>query len=110
MAGFIMTSSGFWNPVLWIAAMIVMAVIAYVIRSGGNNRHKEGTQRLPFYSGNKVERSHIKAGNIYWGFFETLERYYTLLRRMHTGIVNDYVYSFVIVVVVLAVIMLGVSA
>ena len=33
---------------------------------------------------------HVRAHNLYWGFFEAMKRYYDPVVRAHTGIVNDY--------------------
>ncbi|PJB21233.1 MAG: hydrogenase, partial [Euryarchaeota archaeon CG_4_9_14_3_um_filter_38_12] len=61
----------------------------------------------PFLSGNpepEKENVHIRAGNLFWGFTEALKDYYTPAVKEHTGIVNDYVYWFVIVLAVLFII------
>ena len=41
------------------------------------------------------EEVHVRAGNIYWGFIEALKGYYDTMKRMHTGIINDYIAWFV---------------
>ncbi|ASA78380.1 MULTISPECIES: hydrogenase [Thermococcus] len=87
--------SGFWNPIVWLALLIVFAVIGYVIYSRGNRSYKPNTDQVkPFLSGNEVEdveEIRVRAGDIYWGFIEALKGYYNVLMRMHTGDVRDYI-------------------
>ena len=102
----ILTGSGFWDPVVWLAVFIVVLAIVYIIRSRGRERYKHGTeQTVPFFSGNVPPEENIKSGNLYWGFFETMGKYYRLLKRVHSGVVNDYVYSFVVLLVVFLLVM-----
>jgi len=110
VTGFVLTTeAGHWDPILWLAAFTIILAIVYIIRSRGYKKYKRGTeQTLPFFSGNLPPAANIKSSNIYWGFFEAMGRYYKWLRRAHTGVVNDYVYSFVmLLVVILAAMTLG---
>jgi len=109
MTGLLVTSSGYWHPLAWLAVMALAVILALIIRSFGNNRFRKGTdQQVPFYSGNRAPEGRIKSSNLYWGFFTAMEKYFRWLRRLHTGIVNDYVYWFVLVMVImLAAVMLG---
>jgi len=102
MIGLLKTGAGFWNPLVWLAALLVTALAVYVIRSRGSKKYRPGTgQTMPFFSGNRPPEDGIKSGNMYWGFFEALKRYYKWMRRLHTGIVNDYVFIYVLVMVLL---------
>ncbi|ASJ15118.1 hydrogenase [Thermococcus radiotolerans] len=87
--------SGFWNPIVWLALLIVFAVIGYVIYSRGNRSYKPNTDQVkPFLSGNEVEdveEIRVRAGDIYWGFIEALKGYYNVLMRMHSGDLRDYI-------------------
>jgi len=105
----LLTEAGFWNPVLWTLSFFVILIIVLIIRSMGVKKYRHGTeQTTPFFSGNIPPEENIKSGNLYWGFFRYMERYYKILIRMHSGIVNDYVYSFVLlIVVILAALTLG---
>jgi hypothetical protein len=105
----VFTESGFWTPLVWAAAFLVILAMVYVLRSIGEKRHKPRTeQSLPFFSGNLPPGRSIKMGNLYWGFFRAMERNYAWLRRMHNGIVNDYVFSFVVLIItVLAALIMG---
>ena len=110
MIGLIETGTGFWNPLMLAAAAVVVAVIVYILRATGTDKYKKGTQQeMPFMSGNHVPEAHVKASNIYWGFLKALNSYYIWAKRMHSGIVNDYVYMFVLVVVVLLAAVAGVA-
>ena len=91
------TPSGFWGPVPWIISTVVAVVIACLIRTLGEKEHKSGVQGQEFLMGNPrlpEEKSHIRAHNIYWGFFQGLRRYYEHATNMHTGIINDYIIWF----------------
>ena len=92
------TPSGYWDPLLWILVLIVATLIAYIIRGFGRRDYKGGEQSKPFLSGMDVpdeKELHIRAGNIYWGFMEALEGYYDIMKKIHTGVVNDYVAWFI---------------
>ncbi|MEA2053598.1 MAG: hydrogenase [Candidatus Thermoplasmatota archaeon] len=92
------TTGGYWSPILWLVAFTVAFLIAYIIWGMGEKKYKKGEQVKPFLSGLKEppkEQVHVKAGNIYWGFTETLKGYYDFMKKIHTGIVNDYVLWFI---------------
>jgi len=94
----IRTIGGYWDPLVWILAFVVIAVIAYIIRAVGKKEYKKGEQIKPFLSGTEEpskEKVHVRASNIYWGFIEALKGYYDYMKKMHSGIVNDYVAWFV---------------
>ena len=97
------TGSGFWSPLIWVSILVVAFLLMYLLRSRGKTGYKEDTeQRKPFLSGNVAEKEalHIKASNVYWGFTETLQGVYRLLRRVHTGNASDYVLWFIIILAV----------
>jgi len=81
------TTGGYWSPIVWIIAFIVAFLIAYIIWGIGEKKHA-GQKEPP------KEEVHIRAGNIYWGFTDTLSGYYDFMKKIHTGIVNDYVLWF----------------
>jgi amino acid transporter len=99
----------YWNPLIWILGFAVLIALVYFLRSRGQKKYKKGTaQTEVFLSGEEPpeeEERHIKAHNIYWGFFETLKGYYERNMREHTGIVNDYIIWFVALVALTAVIL-----
>jgi len=102
------TGSGFWNPIIWVSAIVIAFLIIYILRGLGKKEYKEKTgQTQSFLSGNpeyEKEQMHIKGSNIYWGFTETLKWVYRILQGMHTGNVSDYVLWFVIVLAILFVV------
>jgi len=92
------TVGGFWDPLVLLVAAIVVALIAYIIRSLGRRDYKTGEQAKPFFSGvaePDKEAMHVRASNLYWGFTEALKGYYTSMKRMHSGMLNDYIGWFV---------------
>ena len=98
----------FWNPIVWVIAFIVVMIVAYIFRSRGQKNYKKGTDQAKiFLSGEEVpepELRHVRASNAYWGFFETLKGYYTVVIRPHTGIINDYVIWFIVIIAICAII------
>ncbi len=84
----------FWAPIVAIIAFAITLAIAYLYRSRGQGKFKEGTdQGEIYYSGENVPEEaqrHVRSHNMYWGFFEAMKRYYDPTVRAHTGIVNDY--------------------
>ncbi|MFO7773811.1 MAG: hydrogenase [Dehalococcoidia bacterium] len=93
-----------WAPIVWLIALVVIGVIVLVWRNRGQKGYKKGTAQTDvFLSGIKVppeEQRHVKAENIYWGFFEALKGLYTRMMKPHTGIVNDYILWFVAVMAI----------
>ena len=100
----IATEAGYWSPLVWLAAFVIVLAIALLIRSRGDKSFKNGTeQAVPFFSGNEPTGENINSSNLYWGFMNKLEKHYKLLIRAHSGVVNDYAYSFVVLIVVIMV-------
>jgi uncharacterized membrane protein len=93
-----------WAPIVWIIAMVVIGIMVFIWRSRGRKSYKKGTAQTDvFLSGIKVppeEQRHVKAENIYWGFFEALKGLYSSMMKPHTGIVNDYILWFVAVLAI----------
>ena len=105
MTGLLKTGFGFWDPIVWLLGLIVMIIAAYLIRSLGEKHHEADTeQATTFFSGRPLTDEHIKAGNVYWGFFEALKKYYQLMEGFHGGLTNDYVYWFVLVATILLIV------
>ncbi|RKY40709.1 MAG: hydrogenase [Candidatus Makaraimicrobium thalassicum] len=102
------TGAGFWNPVILSFSLIVVICLVYFVRSFGEKKYKKGTEQTdPFFSGAPAPQK-VGGGNIYGIFFTYMDEYYVLLKRMHTGVINDYVYWFVLTLtIVLVVLALG---
>lgn len=92
---FITYGYGAWNPLIWLAALVVMGIPVLLLRSRGRKRFRKETARTDvFISGNATESAeqlHVPAHNIYWGFFEALKGFFNAITRPHTGIINDYI-------------------
>ena len=90
-----------WSPLIWLVSLAVVSIMVFIWRSRGRKSYKEATAQTDvFLSGAKVpseEERHVKADNIYWGFFESLKGLYRWMMKPHTGIVNDYLLWFVVV-------------
>jgi len=98
----IITGSGSWSPLVFLLCIIVISLIVYLIRSLGEREcRKEKDKTAAFFSGNQPLMKN-KVTNIYWGFFEALSRYYGWMEKIHNGIVNDYIYWFVLVVIIIS--------
>jgi len=99
----------FWDPIVWVSAFVGVMAMAHFFRSRGQKKYKKGTaQTQIFLSGEEVpeaERRHIKAHNIYWGFFQALKGYYDPTIKAHTGIINDYIIWFTAIAAATAVIL-----
>ena len=99
-----------WNPIIWVIALVVVMAVAYFFRSRGQNNYKKDTaQAKIFLCGEEVpeaEQRHVRASNVYWGFFETLKNYYNGVIKPHTGIINDYVIWFIAVMAISAIILI----
>lgn len=91
----LISPSGFWNPLLWVAFLIIFAIIGYIIYARGNPSYRKDTEQVkPYLSGNaepSKEEIMVRAGDIYWGFLEALKGYYDVLKTMHTGDMRDYI-------------------
>ena len=103
-----MASLSTWSPIVLVVAFLILAAVAYFFRSRGEARYKEGTaQTQIFLAGEEApepDKRHIRAHNMYWGFFQALKRYYETTMNAHTGIINDYIIWFTSVVAITAVI------
>jgi uncharacterized membrane protein YphA (DoxX/SURF4 family) len=94
-----------WAPLIWIVALVVIGVMVLIWRNRGQKGYKKGTAQTDiFLSGAKVPpeaERHVKSENIYWGFFESLKELYDAMMKPHTGIVNDYLLWFVVILAVI---------
>lgn len=92
------TGFGQWQPLVWLVSFVILIVIAAIIRSFGNKNYQESSEQTqPFLSGcdePDVNKVHIRASNLYWGFTETLKSYYDKIIAIHTGVTSDYLLWF----------------
>ena len=89
------TGYGSWNPLYWVAILVVAWLVAWFVRSFGRADFRNvGDKDMPFISGNETlpdDQTHIGGSNLYWGFTEALQGYYKRLVPLHTGDVSDYI-------------------
>ena len=99
---------GFWNPIIWVVAFALVMIIAYFFSNQGQKKYKKDTaQTQIFLCGEEVpepEKRNVKANNVYWGFLEALKGYYDTIVRPHTGIVNDYIVWFIVILAINAIV------
>lgn len=89
------TSSGIWYPILMIIASAITFFISYSIWRRGEKSYKKNTEEDDiFFAGNPSptgELAHVRGKNLGWGFVEAFKGFYLEMRKMHNGIINDYV-------------------
>jgi len=104
----------FWNPLIWVIALATVVILALYFRSRGQKNYKKGTEQTKiFLCGEDVpepELRHIKASNVYWGFFETLKGYYDAIVKPQTGIINDLALWFVLLLAIGTIVILATGA
>ena len=104
-----MTSLTYWSPVALIIAFAILIALSYLFRSHGQKNYKKGTaQSQIFLSGEEApeaSQQHIKAHNIYWGFFQAMKRYYNPAIKAHTVIINDYIIWLITVMAITAILL-----
>ena len=99
------TEAGFWNPVMLSFSLLVIICLVYFIRSFGERKYKKGTEQTdPFFSGAPAPRE-TRDRNTYGVLFIYMGKYYGLLKRIHTGIINDYIYWFVLTLTVILIVL-----
>ncbi len=103
------TGTGFWNPLLMLAGLALMAIIVLVLRwIGEPDVRATGRQGEPFVSGNPNEEV-MRVSGVYWGFTEALHGYYEKLRLVHSGDLRDYLFWYISVTALLMLYLLEVA-
>lgn len=94
----VLTGQGYWSPLVWVAAALGALLLALLLWVRGRREYKRGTeQELPFVSGERVENPRVSATHLYWGLTEALRPVLERLGNWHSGVVNDYVGWFVVI-------------
>lgn len=102
----IITGWGAWDPLIFLLLLIAITLIVYFIRCLGEDKCREEKDKTaPFFSGN-IAPGKTRFINVYWGFFEALNRYYRWMKMIHNGIINDYIYWFILLVIIIGVVVL----
>ena len=103
-----MSALAYWSPLILLLTFLILLIMAIIFRDRGQKSYKKGTgQTKIFLSGEDepdAEAVHVKAHNMYWGFFEAMKRYYEPTIKAHTGIINDYLLWFVSVIALVAIV------
>jgi len=99
------TGFGFWDPLVWLIVIGVALGISFLLfLCGRKDYDKETEQVKPYLSGNdepEASDTHIRGGNLYYGFTHALKGYYKRLVPLHTGILNDYIGWFLLGLVII---------
>ncbi len=94
------TGYGFWNPLILLVVLVVALIISFIIlKFGRNDYDKDTEQTKPYLSGNDAQSpsdTHIRGGNLYYGFTHALKGIYNRMIPLHTGILNDYIAWFLV--------------
>jgi len=111
MFGTLETGYGYWSPIIWVITIIVIGIIIYIIWWLGEPTYKKGTEQTkPFLAGMpelSKEAVTVRADNVYWGFKEALKHYYRPMINSHSGVFNDYICWFVVVLAIVFIIIWG---
>jgi len=103
--GFILrTEYGFWNPLVWIMTFVFAITFAYIVRMLGEKECKKDSEQTKiFFAGEPLEKHMFS--DIYWGFFTGIKKYYKWIKKFHTGVVNDYVYWFTFILMLILIVL-----
>lgn len=104
------SSGGFWNPITFVIALLVIGIITYLIYKQGGEDISPEMGSKPFLSGNpeiSKEAHRVSGDNLYWGLFQSMEKYYSVMKKMHSGLIHDYVFWLLLTIVALFMIMIG---
>lgn len=91
-----------WNPLIFVISLAVIALISWIIRRAGEDKKKKTSA---FFAANPVPPGN-KIKDIYWGFYIALGKVYEVLKDLHSGLLNDYIYWFVLLIVIISVVIL----
>lgn len=94
------SGEGGYNALVLLGAILVSGLIAVIIRSlGQKGTVPKGEGRKPYLFGNPTEIDgvpiSIPGSNVYWGFTKALSKYYKPMEKLHSGLINEYVFWFV---------------
>lgn len=91
-----------WSPLVFVISLIIIALIMWAIRHKGQRVRKKTPA---FFAANPVPPRH-KINYMYWGFQTAMGRVYRVLRELHSGLINDYVYWLILLTIIIWVVML----
>jgi hypothetical protein len=91
-----------WNPLIFVISLAVIALIVWIIRQRGEDKKKKTSA---FFAANPVPPGN-KINHMYWGFHIALGRVYEVLKDLHSGLLNEYIYWFVLLMIIISVVIL----
>lgn len=100
------TQHGIWVPLAFVLFASLAMLVSYAFSLLGKKDFAYSKVKAkPFVSGNDASAyGVISASDYFWGFFRATENYYKLVKGIHTGLVGDYVFWFVVVASILLII------
>ncbi len=85
------TGVGFWDPLVFVAGLMLVLLVSYIIWSRGEKDSQQKVQGEAFFSGDRAPTDGFRARDMYWGFTKEFRVYYERMVDLHTGVINDYV-------------------
>ncbi|MCX8189987.1 MAG: hypothetical protein N3F05_02035 [Candidatus Diapherotrites archaeon] len=103
---FVETHHGLWVPLAFLLFTCLAMLLSYVFSFLGRKDFAYSKEKAkPFISGHDPSAYEIiKASDYFWGFFKSTENYYSLTKGIHTGLVNDYIFWFIVVASILLIV------
>lgn len=102
------TGQGYWTPLIFVAALLGVFLLAALVWAQGRREYKRGTeQELPFLSGEREENPHVGALHLYWGLAEALRPLLERLKAWHSGNINEYAGWFLVILAVVVLLLLA---
>ena len=98
------TEYGFWNPLVWVMVFVFALIFAYIVRLLGEKEYKKDSEQTKTFFAGQTVGKHMFS-DIYWGFFAGIKKYYKWVKKFHTGVVNDYVYWFTFILMVILILL-----
>ncbi|MBN1389739.1 MAG: NADH:ubiquinone oxidoreductase [Candidatus Thermoplasmatota archaeon] len=94
------SGQGSWNALVLLGVLSIVLILGILIRSWGQKGTvPNGEGKKPYLFGNPTEVNGnpivVPASNVYWGFVKALQKYYRPMEKMHSGLINEYVFWFV---------------
>ena len=102
------TGSGFWTPIVWVIAAVVILLLLVILRGRGRSDSKVGAEKLGLLMLDdreiKDEQKQLKNNSLFWGFVQNLSGVYSWLEKIFQSNIRDYVLWFVVILGVLFII------
>jgi len=91
------TGEGAWNTIVFLGAVLMAVIVALILHSRGQKGTvPKGEGKKPYLWGNPTEIDGrpivVPGSNVYWGFTQALKKYFDPMDRLHSGLINEYVF------------------